>query len=205
MHHRGELLLTTGTAFGPAYDRWMLARPEPIDPEQSLYSMRLLDHGQHGLHDVAFVDAYVAHVPMYSPSLTITVCLWSSRAAKSWKDSLKRIEALRRRRDSLRGFLVRLGMAKALDLKVVELHDYRPADGGLIGMKEREEFALGPNEDHLHSLFHIIQQTGNERLADLIEARLREDDADNPETASALQARLRNGEPIEGRLSQGHF
>jgi hypothetical protein len=205
IHHHGELLLTTGTAFGPGYEHWMLARPEPIDPERSLYSMRLLEHGQHALQDVAFVDAYVAHVPMYPSSLTITVCLWSSRRVKNWKDELKRIEMLRRRRDSLRGVLVRLGLGKALDLKIVQLHDYRPVEGGFIGMKEREEFPLGPNADHLHSLFHILQQTGNQPLGDLIETRLRQGDVENPDLIHDLLARLRSEAPIEGRLSDGHY
>ena len=57
----------------------MLDQPKLVDPVEGLYSMHLVDHGMHCLHDLAFVDAYVAHVPLYPSTLTITVCLWSSR------------------------------------------------------------------------------------------------------------------------------
>jgi hypothetical protein len=205
IHHHGELLLTTGTAFGPGYEHWMLAKPEMIDPERDLYSMRLLEHGQHALHEVDFVDSYVAHVPLYPPSLTITVCLWSSRGPKTWKDTVKRIEILRRNSATLRNAFARAGLARALDLKVVDTFDFYPTVGGFVGMKDREEFPRGPNEDHLHSLFHIIQQTGNDDLADVIEEQLEGNGTDHPELVLELLERLRTGAHIEGRLSDGHY
>lgn len=205
IHHHGELLLTTGTMFGPGYEHWMLARPQPVDPGRSLYAMQLVEHAQHGLHDVAFVDSYVAHVPLYPPSLTITVCLWSSRAEKTWKDTVKRIGFLQRHSAMLRTVLARVGLTRTLDLKVADTFDFRPTEGGFIGMKEREEFPLGPNEDHLYSLFHIIQQTGNVEVADTVEQQLERDRVENAELVRELIRRLRDGEQIEGRLSQGHY
>jgi hypothetical protein len=73
-------------------------------------------------------------------------------------------------------------------------------------MRVREEFGLGPNEDHLHSLFHILQKTGNEALVPAIQRRIdRSPDRAAREVASRLLDDLRRGRPIEGRLSKGHF
>lgn len=205
IHHHGELLLTTATMFGPGYEHWMLARPELIDESQSLYKMPLLGSGIHGLHELAFVDAYVAHVPLYPSSLTITVCLWSSRSQKTWRDSLKRVGFLKQRAAGLRRLAARAGLAKALELKVIDTFDFRPAEGGFVGMKERDEFPRGPNADHLRSLFHILQETGNAELGEIVERRLADGDVADPELVRELLQKLASGEPIEGRLSDGHY
>jgi hypothetical protein len=205
IHHHGELMLTTGTMFGPGYEHWMLDQPILIDPPNSVYSMRLVGHGVHSLHELAFVDSYVAHVPLYPSSLTITVCLWSSRSQKSWKDTLKRVEFLQRHSTALRQAAVRIGLKRALDLKVVDTYDFHPIEGGFRGIKERREFPLGSNEDHLHSLFHVVQNTGNEHLASIIEEQLDRGTVEDERTVRHLLDMLRTGEPIDGRLSDGHY
>ena len=205
IHHHGELLLTTGTVFGPGYEHWMLDKPQLVDADRGLHSMHLVEHGMHSLHELAFVDAYVAHVPLYPESLTITVCLWSSRAGKTWKDSVKRIGLLRRHSATLRRAGASLGLKGALDLKVVDTFDFYPSDGGFVGIKDRNEFPLGPNQDHLHSLFHVIQQTGNERVASVIETQLENGLVKDDITVRGLLDRLCAGDPIRGRLSTGHY
>jgi hypothetical protein len=192
IHHHGEMLLTTGAAFGPGYEHWMLAKPELLDADTHLHRLRLLEHGVHERGGVAFVDAYVAHVPLYTDSLTITVCLWSSRSQKTWKDTIKRVG-------------VRAGLAGTLDLKVVDTFDFYPTEGGFTGMPEREEFPYGPNEDFLHSLFHVVQETGNSALAPTIEATLAGGGIDQADLVRELLDRLRAGEPIRPRLSAGHY
>ncbi len=206
IHHHGPMLLTTATVFGPGYEHWMLRRPEPIDQGRDLFRMELIDHGRHGLHEVAFVDAYTAHVPIYPESLTITVCLWSNSSRTTWKDSLKRVPALRRNSAILRRLAARAGLAKQLDLKVDDYKDYHPGDQGFIGMKARDEFPHMSNEDYLYSLFNIIQETGNSQLAAGIESQLdRAADFENPELLHQLVHDLKSGTPIAARLSPGHY
>jgi hypothetical protein len=206
IHHHGDLLLTTATIFGPGYEHWMLAPPELLDSAKHLYEMKLIEHGVHGLHEVAFVDAGVAHVPLYPESLTITVCLWSSRHPTTWRDSLKRVPVLKRHSASLRSLVTRVGLAQQLEVKNVEFFDFYPVEGGFMGIEEREEFPLGPNADYLYSLFHIVQETGNEGLSPLIRARLEQDsEAVDPRLVGELLEKLERGEPISGRLSEGHF
>jgi len=204
IHHHGELLLTTSAAFGPGYDHWTFTTPRQIDVERDLWAMELLSHGRHKLHEVAFVDAYIAHLPMFPASLSVTYCLWSSRSDTNWKDTLKRVPVLQRNSAKLRRAATKVGLAKQLELKNSEYFDFYPSADGFVGMPEREEFQRGPTADHLHSLFHIVQGTGNEALARGIAERLDAIPPPNAELARRLLADLEAGTPIAGRLSPGH-
>lgn len=202
IHHHGSMLLSTANMFGPGYEHWVFTRPEKLDDAR--YRMKVISTAQHALHTVAFVDAWVPHLPVYPAELTITLALWSSEHAISWKDRVKRLPFLKGNEKRLRHVASRLGLARALELKVVENFDYYPTGRGFRNIEDRLEFALGPNEDHLHSLFHVIQKTGNDGLAPLIEQRLSEGLA-SADTVRSLLSDLKSGRSIEGRLSDGHY
>ncbi len=206
IHHHGDLLLTTVTAFGPGYEHWTFHRPEVIDEARELYALRLIERAAHPLHHVAFVDSQIPHLPMYPPSLSITFALWSSRRPTTWRDYLKRVPFLKKNEATLKRLARRAGLVEALDLKIVEYFDFYPVEEGFQGMKERREFARGPNEDYLYSFFHILQRTGNEGLAPAVQRRLDSGaPLDNPRLIKARLDDLRAGRPIEGRLSEGHY
>ncbi len=99
----------------------------------------------------------------------------------------------------------RAGLAKQLDLKVVEYFDFYPTAEGFRGIKEREEFAHGPNSDYLYSLFHVIQKTGNDRVLPSLRNSLTSRQLENPQLVQELIGKLEAGEPIEGRLSPTHY
>jgi hypothetical protein len=153
---------------------------------------------------VAFVDARTPHLPVYPPSLTVTLALWSSEHPTTWKDRVKRIPVLKRNERSLRRIAGRLGLSRTLELKIVEDFDFCPVDGGFRNIRDRLEFERGPNEDHLHSLFHVLQATGNEALAKVAEERLATP-LKSPAIVKALIADLESGRKITGRLSKGHY
>ena len=207
IHHHGTMLLTTATVFGPGYEHWVFTKPTEVDPTRELYAMQVADRQLHGLHDIAFVDAHVPHLPLYPRALTITLALWSSQYRTTWKDYLKRVPILKRNEAALRRLAARAGLAGQLDLKVVEYFDFYPVDGGFKGMKERVEFEFGPNGDYLQSLFHLVQQTGNDRLASLVEQHLESDRVQlaNRHVIKGLLGDLRSGRAIEGRLSECHL
>jgi hypothetical protein len=205
IHHHGKLLLSTATIFGPGYEHWTFSPPEPQDASQRLWRMHLLERAPHPLHHVAFVDAHVAHVPMYPSELTLTLALWSSSAPTTVTDFVKRVPWVNRNAAKLRDVSDRLGLRKTLDLNVVEYFDFYPSEQGFVGMRERQEFALGPNENYLHSLFHVIQQSDNALLAPMIRRQLTSISAPSRDTVERLLADLEHGRPIEGRLSTGHF
>lgn len=204
IHHHGDMLLTTVTAFGPGYEHWQFTTPERVDERSERYTMRLLERAPHPTGHVSFVDAHIGHVPFYPPSLSITYALWSDRRPTSWKDSLKRVPALHKHSAALRDLAVSLGLRRALDLKVAYYFDFFPTDQGFRGMKDRREFERGPNEDYLYSLFHILQRTGNEALVPAIRRRL-SSSGSNAGLVEHLLADLESGRPIDGRLSPGHY
>jgi hypothetical protein len=205
IHHHGTMLLSTATIFGPGYEHWLFSRPRPIDGQGSRYRMELLEAAKHGLHHVAFVDAGMAHVPIYPAEQSITLALWSDSAPTTWKDYVKRIPLLKRRDRMLKNLVMRAGLAKTLAIKVVDTFDFYPSPTGFIPMKNRTEFTLGPNEDHLHSLFCVVQRTGNEHIVRDLRRRLAELRIGNHEVVAELADRLSSGAPIEGRLSAGHY
>jgi hypothetical protein len=203
IHHHGEMLLTTVTASGPGYEHWTFSAPLLVDPERELFRMELLAREPHPPGHGAFVDAYVPHLPLFPGAASITLALWSHRRRTSWKDHLKRLPFFRGREQSLRELGARLGLARALELKMVHYFDYYPAGGGFRGLRDRSQLPLGPNEDFLYSLFHVLQEMGQAELGRSIEDRL--DDAENRTLVERLLRDLRAGRPIESRLSPGHF
>ena len=206
IHHHGDMLLSTVTAFGPGYEHWTFKKPVAVDPTSESYSLGLLEHGPHPLHHVAFVDSYVAHLPFYPPGMTITYALWSSKFQPSWKDRVKRFPPLQKNSARLKEIAARAGMTKHLDLKVVEYFDFYPTAKGFCGIKERKEFERGPNTDYLPSLFQVIQETGNQQLIPVLKQQLNSGrPLDNPELLADLIKQLESGRTIEGRLSPTHY
>lgn len=206
IHHHGDMLLTTVTAFGTGYEHWLFETPQVVEKEKEIYSIKVLEQAAHPLHHVAFVDAYVAHLPLYPPDLTITYALWSSRFPTTWKDKVKRFPVLQENSQRLRELAKKIGMAKHLELKIVDYFDFYPTCDGFRGIKDREEFERGPNEDYLASLFHIIQETGNDRLSKELRAKLGSNEiVINRETVEKHLTDLEGGVKIYGRLSEKHY
>jgi hypothetical protein len=206
IHHHGNMLLTTATGFGPGYEHWTFTKPEIVDPDRELYRMDVVEHGPHPRAHVAFVDAFCAHCPLYPRSLSITFALWSNQFPTTWRDVIKRWPLIRDREASLRRLAATVGLTRALDIKIVEYFDFCPTSDGFRILKERREFPLGPNEDYLQSLFHILQTTGSEDVARLVRDRLASDaSVKNPALVFKLLGDLESGRAIESKLSGGHF
>jgi hypothetical protein len=200
------MLLTTVTAFGSGYEHWMFETPSVVDADKEIYDLKLLERSTHGPNHVAFVDAYVAHLPLYPSDTTVTYALWSSQFPTSWKDRVKRIPTLQQNSQRLRNVAKSLGLAKQLELKVVEYFDFYPCSEGFKGIRDREEFPRTTNEDYLASIFHIIQATGNEGLAQVIAEKLGSGERiENRELVSRYLDDLKSGRSIDGRLSEAHY
>ncbi len=206
IHHHGDMLLTTTTAFGTGYEHWTFETPTVVDAHKEIFELKLLEQAPHPRNHVAFVDAYVAHLPLYPPDTTVTYALWSSRFPTTWKDKVKRNEFLQRNKSILKSFAGRFGLTKQLEIKVVEYFDFYPECDGFRGIKERKEFERSNNEDYPSSLFHVVQVTGNENLARTIRNKLESDEMiENRDLASAYLQDLESGKQIQGRLSAGHY
>lgn len=205
IHHHGTMLMTSVTAFGPGYEHWLFTQPAEVDPELELFEMDVLNRGPHPLHSVGFVDAYEAHVPMYVSDLTVTLALWSNRERTTWRDYVKRIRLLQRNSAALRKLATKAGLAESLELKNVEYFDFHPSESGFVGMRDRTEFPLGPNADYLHSLFYVLQRTGNDALTPVVARAAEKERLEEPALFDRLLGDLEKGHEIEPRLSQGHY
>jgi hypothetical protein len=202
IHHHGHLLLTTVSTFGPGYEHWRFMTPRRIDAEQDVFSIELIDREKHDSGHVAFVDSFMPHAVIFPPSLTVTFALWSSQDNVTWRDHVKRVPGVEARRESLLRIARGLGMANAFRLNVEHYFDYYPVQNGFKGMRKRIQFERGPNEDYLHTLFHILQQTSNEDLAPDAQLLSRVP-VDNPCLVRELVQQMKRGAPIACRFSEG--
>jgi hypothetical protein len=202
IHHHGHLLLTTVTTFGPGYEHWRFTTPKPTDLTRETFRMDLIDREAHGPNHTAFVDTFMPHAVMFPRSLTVTFALWSSVHMVTWRDHIKRIPAIERQRERLRTMAARLGVAGTLRLNPQDYFDYYPIQGEFKGMCKRIQFGRGPNEDYLHTLFYILQETNNEDLAPDAQLCARVP-VENPRLVEQLSSDLRRGVRFEGRFSEG--
>jgi hypothetical protein len=206
IHHHGNMLLTTASLFGPGYEHWLFSKPRSIDAERGLYAMDLLEVAPHPKHHVAFVDAWLPHAPFYPKELSITLALWSNQFDTTWRDRVKRLPVVSKRSNELREFALKFGLRNTLDLKVVESFDFYPTPAGFQVMRERSEFQLGPVDDHIHSVMHVVQRTGNEHLGRVIRRHVTSGALRSAaSTVTRLLSELDAGQPIEGKLSSMHF
>ncbi|MEP6705362.1 MAG: hypothetical protein ABJB34_11205, partial [Acidobacteriota bacterium] len=130
IHHHGDMLLSTVTAFGTGYEHWTFETPALVDADTEIYELKLLERAPHPRHHIAFVDSYIAHLPLYPPDLTITYALWSSRFPTTWKDKVKRMPLIRKYSSRLKSIAAKLGATQQLDLKIVEYFDFYPTSDG---------------------------------------------------------------------------
>lgn len=204
IHHHGDMLLSTATLFGPGYEHWLFSKIRPHDEARDLYAMDVVEAAAHPCHHVAFVDAWTPHTPFYPSDLSITLCLWSHQHPVTWRDHMKRSPLFRGRESAMRDAAKKLGLRRTLDLKIVENFDYVPTAEGFQVMRERQEFALGPTEDHLASLFCIMQRTGNDHLARVVRRQLANGTVlAAPDAVIELTQKLERQSPIDGKLSEG--
>lgn len=203
IHHHGSLLLSTATVFGPGYEHWTFSPPEVVDPAEDRYRMRLLGAEPHPKHHVDFVDAQLAHLPLYPAALSVTLALWSGSAPTGAVDRLKRSRVLQRYRAPLKALAQRLRLTRALALNVIEFFDFVPRARGFWGMRQRVEFPLGSAHEHRQSVLAILQQTGNESLVDAARHAASRDGVSSE--AAPLLSALARGDRLDGVLSAGHL
>jgi hypothetical protein len=204
IHHHGDMLLSSGALFGPGYAHWTFTEPELMDESKNLYRMKLLGNAIHTQGEVVFVGDHVPHCPFFPSSLSLTLALWSSRHPSTWKDTVKRMPPFKGREKFFRKIAIKLGMAKALELKVVRDFDFYPEGEGFHSIPEREEFTLGPNVNYLQSFFHTVQGTGNDLLVPELQSLLDKGWVKDRETYQRFLSDLKSGRAIPAKLSDTH-
>jgi len=206
IHHHGSLLLTTTTIYGGGYETWNFAKPEPIPGPAQLFQMSVSYAGRHQIGNVLFVDSLIPHIVFYPEQLCLTLGLWSQKTAANWKTRVKKNSLLQRFKRPLKATLQYLHLAPAFKLNVVAWFDYYPTEGGFKSLKRRVMYPMGTNENYLRNMFHVVQQTGNADLAEVIEHTLSQnkESISNSNLVGRYLSDLREGIPIEAEFEERH-
>ena len=159
IHHHGNLLLSTVSAFGPGYNSILFKKGFNINLETRKTKMEVEYDYQNKLYDVSFVDAAQPHIVFYPTDFSGTYALWSDYK-KSTKDIAKNIGFIRKFKKPLAKILTVLGLAEIVGLNKIEYLDFFVRNKSIIAMKEREAYMeKGDNDNFLQNIFCFIQRT----------------------------------------------
>lgn len=161
IHHHGNLLLTTGAAFGIGYESILFKKNFILDTQTQIAQMEIEKIYQFEQGNVEFVDAFQPHVVFFPKDVSVTYVVWSNKTVESTaKQSLKQNALLRKFKKPLKKILHTLGLSKKVGLNVVENYDFYPEGKFIKSLKHRIEFEHGDNQNFLTNFFHVMQKTG---------------------------------------------
>ena len=159
IHHHGQLILTTISAFGAGYESIIFKPGYAIDAETGLTDMQMDRLYQNDLHNVAFIDKLTPHIVFYPEAASITFALWS-REKHEALDKMKKMKILQSVKGPLKRIIKMAGLNAAVGLNRVDFNDFYPHDSKIWGMKDRLGYAEGTNDNWLRNVFSVVQQYG---------------------------------------------
>ncbi len=161
IHHHGQLLLTTISAFGAGYESIIFRPGYAIDLETGLTDMQMDRLYPNDLHNLAFIDKLTPHIVFYPEAASITLALWS-REKHEALDKMKKMKVLQAVKKPLKRIIKMAGLNAAVGLNQVDYNDFYPEGGEIWGMKDRLGYVEGTNENWLQNVFSVVQQYGFE-------------------------------------------
>jgi len=159
IHHHGQLILTTISAFGAGYESIIFEPGYTIDEETGLTDMQMDRLYQNELYNVAFVDKLTPHIVFYPEATSITFALWS-REKHEALDKMKKMKVLQNVKGPLKRIIKMAGLNAAIGLNKIDFNDFYPKDGKIWGLKDRLGYTEGTNRNWLQNVFSVIQQYG---------------------------------------------
>ena len=159
IHHHGQLLLTTISAFGAGYESMVFKPGYSVDDETGLTDMQLERLYQNELHNLTFVDKLTPHVVFYPESASITFALWS-REDHQALDKMKKSKLLQSVKKPLKQIIKMAGLNAAVGINEVAYNDFYPQDGKIWGLRGRLGYPEGSNANWLQNVFSVVQQYG---------------------------------------------
>lgn len=159
IHHHGQLLLSTVSAFGPGYESMLFKAGYSVDPETAVTDMQLEKVYRNNLHNIEFVDAFVPHVVFYPTSPSITFALWSKSKHESLA-KMKKNPVLQKVKKPLKALLGATGLNGVAGINKIEYNDFYAENGRVVAMRDRIGYPEGTNENWLQNLFSVVQQYG---------------------------------------------
>jgi hypothetical protein len=159
IHHHGNLLLSTYSAFGPGYESIVFEKGYTINPDTRETDMKVSKMYKNKLGMMEFIDADTPHVVFYPPQFSVTLPLWSMNSERKI-DTLKKIPFLNSIKKPIANALRTIGLSKSLGLNAVESLDFYPQNGRVYSLKERVMYGKGTQANHVQNIFHMLQLLG---------------------------------------------
>ena len=159
IHHHGQLLLTTISAFGAGYESIIFEAGYSIDTETGLTDMQMDRLYQNDQHNLAFVDKLTPHIVFYPEAASITFALWS-RERHEALDKMKKMKVLQSVKKPLKRIIKMAGLNAAVGINPIDYNDFYPNEGKIWGLKDRLGYPEGTNRNWLQNVFSVVQQYG---------------------------------------------
>lgn len=201
IHHHGNLLLSTVSAFGPGYDSIVFKPNFSIDPATEVTNMGIEKIYHNDLHRLEFVDHYTPHVVFYPTTPSVTYALWSTDKV-SLKEKYKNNELIQMIKKPLKFFLEATGLNKKVGVNTVSYFDFYINENKVIALKNRLWYEVSTNENFIQNVFHFIQAIRFNDKTFLQSLLLKE--TTTPQIASYIN-KLLNDEPISDKFVDAHL
>jgi hypothetical protein len=160
IHHHGNLLLSTISAYGPGYNSILFKKGFKIYKETEETEMVVDKIYHNSLNHLEFIDANTPHVVFYPTDFSITYALWSADKPMKAKAALKKMGILKAIKKPLLQLLKIFRLDSLLGLNTVTYFDFHPSGGKLKAMKDRVGYPEGSNGNFLQNIFYILQKVG---------------------------------------------
>lgn len=158
IHHHGNLLLSTVSAFGSGYSSILFEPGYKIDDASSIAGMKVAAAYQNQLHNLAFCDAYVPHVATFPEDVSITYALWSYDKRYPFTN-FRRSSLVQKIKYPILKVIKGLNLGQTVGVNDVAYFDFYPQGGYIRGLKDRVfGYEEDTNDNFLQNIFHILQQ-----------------------------------------------
>ncbi len=203
IHHHGQLILTTISAFGAGYESIVFKPGYAIDSQTGLTDMQMDRLYQNDLHNLSFIDKLTPHIVFYPEAASITLALWS-REKHEALDKMKKMKVVQAVKKPLKRIIKMAGLNAAVGLNQVDYNDFYPEGGKIWGMKDRLGYVEGTNENWLQNVFSVVQQYGFDDM-DFLRQLKADCGARGQEAPIPWIDRLLDGETIDLEFEPSHL
>lgn len=157
IHHHGNLILSTISAFGPGYDSIIFKPDYEIDFSTGVTKMKVEKQYHNDLYRLEFVEANTPHVVFYPNDFSVTLALWCNNKPTQ-AQIIKKVGVFKKIKKPLGKIIRTLKLDGLLGLNTVTYFDFYPEKNKLVAMKDRIGYPEGSNENFLQNIFHCLQK-----------------------------------------------
>lgn len=164
IHHHGNLILTSASAFGEGYESILFKKLPPDD--FAVQNIKIDKTYKNPRGQIEFVDSYTPHIVFYPRKVSVTYALWSREAPLRSKN-LAKSSVLQKFRKPIKKTLELLRLSKALGLNQEVDLDFSVRGSQLVRLGRRIKYQPGSNENFLQALHYLLKEIGFDREEDL--------------------------------------